>query len=218
VLEVGEWDQVLRLLDVRLPDEEAQRWLDLLADRAALEARFAGLSPPPPAFNDDLLHQSWRMALADGNVSDVERAVHDRIADRLGVDADAAARLREDWTKKAGERAELVVSFAAAMIGLDGHLDGAEAVQFDSLLERMPLPVVRRLELAGILYHAPQLSQVAERLRDLDPEDRLAVLCDIVPLVRASARGDRERAAYLELAERAAVSRERALRLLEGRS
>lgn len=215
VLEVGEWDQILRLVDARLDTEESSTWLDVLTDRAALEKKFDQLSPPPPAFNDELLHQAWKMALADGSGSDVEAAIHDRIAERLGVDGDDAAAKREAWTKQAADRAELVVYFAAAMANVDGQLDSAEAAQFDSLMERMPLPPARRVDLAGILYEPPKLEDVGERLRALDMEAREAVLYDIVPLVKASARGDREREAYLELADLAAVSRERAEKLLD---
>ena len=35
ILEVGEWDQVLYLLDERLDNEESQAWLELLAERRA---------------------------------------------------------------------------------------------------------------------------------------------------------------------------------------
>ena len=36
-LEFGEWDQILRLIDAAVDDEEMQPWLDLLGDRPALE-------------------------------------------------------------------------------------------------------------------------------------------------------------------------------------
>ncbi len=216
ILEVGEWDQILRIVDARLADDEAERWLDLLMDRAALEKRFAELPPPLPTFSEELLDHCWRMALADGNGSEVEAAVHDRIADKLGVDGDQAAQLRETWTRKAADRAEIVVSFAAAMANLDGQLDSAEAVAFDSLVERLPLPVHRRVDLAGILYAAPGLDEVADKLRQMAIGDREAVLFELAPLVNASARGERERKAYLELAGLAAVPRDRAEKLLEG--
>jgi hypothetical protein len=216
ILEVGEWDQILRLVDVRLSDDDVRTWLDLLADRAALEARFSALAPPPAAFTETLLHECWRMALADGTGSEVEIAVHDRIADRLGADPDRVGAQREEWTRQAGERAELVVSFAAAMANLDGRLDGDEAVQFDALVGRLPLPMARRIELAGILYDPPGLESVGERMRGLAPEDREAVLHDIAPLVRASARGERERAIFMRLADLASVSADKARALLGG--
>lgn len=216
ILEIGEWDQILRIVDAKLDEDESQTWLDLLMDREKLEQRFADLAPPLPAFNEELLHQCWRMALADGDGSEVEAGVHDHIAGKLGVDQEEAARLREEWTKKAADRAELVVSFAAAMANIDGQLDSAEAVQFDSLLERLPLPVNRRVDLAGILYDAPKLEDVGDKLKSMSLEDREAVLYDIVPLVKASARGERERQAYLQLADLAAVPKSKAEKLLDG--
>jgi hypothetical protein len=214
-LEFGEWDQILRLIDASVDDEQVQPWLDVLGDRPALERRFAELDPPLPFVCEQLLEQAWRMALADGSGSEVEAAVHDRIAEKFGVSAEQAQSWRERWTAEAATRAELVVSFAAALANLDGRMDSAEAVQFDSLLERMPLPVSRRVALAGLLYAPPKLDELGTRLAALEPEAREAVLYEIAPLVQASHSGDREREVFLELAALAAVSPDRARELLE---
>ena len=64
MLEFGEWDQILRLIDANVDAEQLQPWLDLLADRPALERRFAELEPPLPFFAEELLEHAWRMALA----------------------------------------------------------------------------------------------------------------------------------------------------------
>ena len=149
VLEVGEWDEIVRLVNARLDDSESEHWLAVLTDRAKLETHFAELPPPAPIFAEQLLHQAWRMALADGHGSDIEAAVHDRIAEKVGIDGDRAQEMRENWNTRAAERAELVVAFAAALANLDGRMDPAEAVQFDALLERQPVSVSRRLQLAA---------------------------------------------------------------------
>ncbi|NJK32011.1 MAG: hypothetical protein HC927_06075 [Deltaproteobacteria bacterium] len=115
MLEFGEWEEILHLIDASLDDESLQPWLDMLGDRPALERRFAELAPPLPFFAEQLLEQSWKMALADGSGSEVEAAVHDRIAEKIGVDVERAAELRTLWTKLAAERAELVIAFAAAL-------------------------------------------------------------------------------------------------------
>ena len=215
VLEVGEWDQILRMVDAHLSADESSTWLELVLDRAALEKRFEELQPPLPAFAEDLLHQAWRMALADGDGSAVEAAVHDRIADHLGIDGDRAAEMRDEWTERAGKRAEVVVAFAAAMANVDGRMDSAEAVQFDALMENLPLPVSRKLELAELLYNPPSTDSLAGLLSAMPIEEREAVLRDLVPVVNAAHRGDRERALYFELADRAAISRDRAQHLLQ---
>lgn len=214
-LEFGEWDQILRLIDATVEDSEVQPWLDILGDRPALERRFAELQPPLPFVCEQLLEQAWHMALADGSGSEVEAAVHDRIAEKFGVSADQVQDWRVQWTKQAATRAELVIAFAAALANLDGRMDSAEAVQFDSLLERMPVSVSRRLELSALLYEPPAIEQLGVRLGALDAEAREAVLYEIAPLVQASHSGDRERAVFFELASRAAVSEERARQLLE---
>lgn len=214
MLEFGEWDQILRLVDASVDDEQMQPWLDLLGDRPKLEQRFAQLQPPLPYFAEQLLEHAWRMALADGSGSEVEAMVHDRIAEKIGVSPEQAQGWRARWNAEAGARAELVVAFAAALANLDGQLDSAEAAQFDSLLERMPVTVSRRVELSALLYSPPKLDELGERLEGLGLEAREVVLYEIAPLVQASHRGDRERAVFLELAELAAVPEERALELL----
>ena len=214
-LEFGEWDQILRLIDTTVEDEQVQPWLDVLGDRPALERRFAELEPPLPFVCEQLLEQAWRMALADGSGSEVEAAVHDRIAEKFGISTEQAQTWREQWTADAATRAELVVSFAAALANLDGRMDSAEAVQFDSLLERMPLTVSRRLELANLLYAPPKIEELGTKLAALAAEAREAVLYDIAPLVQASHSGDREREVFLELASLAAVPPDRAQQLLE---
>lgn len=213
-LEFGEWDRILRLIDARVDDDEIQPWLDLLGDRPALEKRFAELPPLLPIMAEQLLEQCWRMALADGAGSEVEAMVHDRIAEKLGVVPEAAQGLRDGWTAQAAERAELVVSFAAALASLDGQLDSAEAAQFDSLLERMPVAVSRRLELSMLLHTPPKLESLGDRLAGLPADAREAVLYEIAPLVQASHSGERERGVFYELATMAAVPRERADELL----
>ena len=91
-----------------------------------------------------------------------------------------------------------------------------EAVQFDSLLDRMPIALARRLELSALLYEPPKLEELGARLAALDPEARESVLYEIAPLVQASHSGERERAVFHELASLAAVPPERAKELLEG--
>jgi len=216
MLEFGEWDQILRLIDanVSADDQQLQPWLDLLGDRPALERRFAELHPPLPYMCEELLERAWRMALADGSGSEVEAAVHDRIAEKIGVSAEQAQQWRSRWTSEAAGRAELVVAFAAALANLDGRMDSAEAVQFDALLDRMPVTMARRVELSALLYSPPKLDQLGVRLNELELEAREAVLYEIAPLVQASHSGARERAVFLELAALAAVSEQRAEQLL----
>lgn len=215
-LEFGEWDHILRLVDAAVDEEDMQPWLDLLGDRPALERRFAEMPPPLPFVCEQLLEQAWRMALADGTGSEVEAAVHDRIAEKFGISSEQAQAWRRRWTAEAATRAELVIMFAAALANLDGRMDNDEAVQFDALLERMPIAVARRLELSVLLYTPPKLADLGARLAALEPDARESVLYEIAPLVQASHSGERERAAFYELASLAAVPPERAKQLLAG--
>jgi uncharacterized tellurite resistance protein B-like protein len=214
VLEIGEWDEIVRLMNARITDEEQEKWLAVLTDRAMLESHFADMSPPPPIFSETLLRQAWHMALADGDGSDIEAAVHDRIGERIGVAPEQVAQWRTLWNERAAARAELVVAFAAAVANLDGRMDSAEAAQFDTLLERQPVSVSRRLQLAELLYSPPPLDAIGSRISEFDTEEREAVLYDIAPIVNASHRGEQEREAFLKLADAAAIPRDRAEALL----
>lgn len=214
VLEVGEWDQIVRIVEADLSDEESDEWLALLTDRQALEKRFAGMDAPLPHACKDLLRQSWNMALADGAASEVEIIVHDRIAEKMGVQTEKVTEWRMEWTAGANARAELVVSFAAALANLDGRMDNAEAARFDSLIERMPVSVGQRVELQVLLHAPPKLEQIAERISALGDEQKRSILFDIAPLVLASHQGDRERNVFFELAEKAAIPRHEAEKIL----
>ena len=78
----------------------------------------------------------------------------------------------------------------------------------------MPVSVARRVELAALLYAPPDLAELGRRLGGLGEDARETVLQEIAVLVDASSDGTRERAVFFELAERAAIPRERAERML----
>ena len=216
VLEVGEWGELLRLVDERLiNDAQSQHWVDTLSDRAALEKLFSEMDPPLPSFHEELLRQSWMVALSDGAGSEVELATHDRIAEKLGLSSEQVNEWRERWTQQAVERAELIVGCAGAMANLDGRMDSSEAVVFDSLLERMPVPVHRRLELGALLHDPPPSEDLLRRIASLSEDEKEAVLHELAPLVIASHRGERERSFFFEMAQRAMIPREKAEALLE---
>ena len=54
ILEVGEWDEIVRLVNTRLEDDESEHWLGVLTDRAQLEEHFAKMAPPMPIFSEQL--------------------------------------------------------------------------------------------------------------------------------------------------------------------
>ena len=212
--EVGEWDRMLAILEDDVDEDREAEWSALAADQSALEARFRDLDPPPATFAPELLRRCWRMALADGDGSDLEAAVHERIAQRLGVGFEQAQAIRDEVGALANQRAVLVLHLAALLANLDGRLDVAEAAAFDTLLEHAPLPVSKRLDLAALLHAPPQLEDVVAGLVQLPLDERTETLRQLVPMILASARGDRERIAFLELADRITVGRDRAVELL----
>ncbi|MEZ4450682.1 MAG: hypothetical protein R3B09_14465 [Nannocystaceae bacterium] len=218
ILDIGEWDAALRLIDETLSGPDRAVWQAILADQDALEERLTALPSLPAERHVEVLHRCWKMALVDGTGSDVEETVHDRLARRLGVDEGHVARLRAQWTDEATERSELAASLAAAFTNLDGHLAFQEAIHFDNLLERLPLSMSKRLELGQLLHRPPDLPPLGARLAALAVDDRMATLHMLVPLIQASERGGREREAFVEIAAAAGVSAHDAERLLDGES
>lgn len=215
ILDIGEWDEVLRYVGATLSEADQQVWMEVLSNQEQLEQRFGELSPLPSSKAEELLRRCWQMALADGTGSDIEATVHDRIARRLGVDLDHVARMREQWTLQAHARAELTVSLAAMFVNLDGHLDFHEAIHFDNLLERLPIPVGRRVELSELLHTPPTFDALVDRLLALDTGERMRALHSLVPLLRASRRGGRERELFFQLSRKVLGPQGEVERLLE---
>jgi tellurite resistance protein len=215
VLEAGEWDRVLWMLDERIGAEDASLWVELLADRARLSAHLDGMPPPMPFFAEGILEKAWRMALADGEGSEHEAAVHDELAARMGMPADEAARLRRAWLVQAHRRSELVAGFAAILANLDGQLDATEAAELDALVERLPVPAERRPALRALRDHPPALPWVVGELMGMDAEERGIALLALVPLLRTHAHGGRERALFLDVAAHLAIAPAEANRMLD---
>ncbi|MCH9686512.1 MAG: hypothetical protein K0V04_34080, partial [Deltaproteobacteria bacterium] len=174
-----------------------------------------GLPPPPPLFSESILEKAWRMALADGQGSEDEAQVHDGLAAKLGVPAPEAARLRAQWLALAHRRSELVAGFAAVLANLDGRLDPSEAIELDALLDRLPVADGRREALVALRDAPPSLDAIVGELLSMEAEERSIALLALTPVVRASARGDRERALFLDVASQLAIAPEEAERMLE---
>jgi tellurite resistance protein len=215
ILEAGEWDRVLRMLDERIGAEDASHWLELLADRARLRAHLDTLPPPMPFFAEGILEKAWRMALADGEGSGHEAEVHDMLAERMGVSADEAARLRQAWLREAQRRSEIVAGFAAILANLDGRLDASEVAELDALIDRLPVPAERRPSLRALRADPPPIEQMVGELLGMDAEERSIALLALVPLLRTHAEDSHERALFLDVAARVAIPPAEARRMLE---
>ncbi len=215
ILEIGEWDQVLWMVEERLPEADVAKWLEVLADRERLRAEFARMVPPPPFFAETILERAWRMGLADGKGSDEEAAVHDEIATKLGADLAEVAKWRELWRVRAEKRSELVAGFAAVLANADAVADSGERATYDDLIASLPLAPGRAEEMASLIDSPPSVDELAARVAGLDAEERRITLLSLVPVVRASFRGDAEREAFLSLATRVAVARADAERMLD---
>jgi hypothetical protein len=73
----------------------------------------------------------------------------------------------------------------------------------------------RRVVWQDWLERPPRMKDVVADLVALDPEDRSIALLGLLPLVQAGSSGARERLAFLDLAQQAAIPREDAERMLQ---
>lgn len=184
VLEVGEWDEVLWLLDERVGADEVGAWVDLLSDHTALSRRFEELAPPAPFLTEGILEKAWRMALADGSGTDTEREIHDEIATKLGADPAEVKAWRETWDGRAQRRAAIVAGFAALLAGSDGVTEPMERAEYEDLLGRLPVTDERRAALRDLLDAPPDKETLIGETLALAPEDRGIALAALVPIVK----------------------------------
>lgn len=215
ILQADEWDQVLWMLDERIDGGEAAAWVGRLADYDALRTRLGELPPPAQLFTETILEKAWRMALADGEVSDTERTVHDEVAKLLGAADGELSTWRDTWLSRAQRRGEIVAGFAAVLANSDGVTEPMERQQYSQLLDRLPLAEGRRGQLDGWLDAPPDLEALIGQTLGLQPEDRGLALMALVPVVKASGTGQIERELFLELAERVAIDPAQAERWLD---
>jgi len=215
VLKEGECDQVLAMIDERLGAEDQDRWVALVSSREALDAHLHGLPPILPLFHEPVLERAWAMALADGEIDEVELTVFERIASMIGADPRDLASWRDAWTATAITLAEHKASFAALLIHRDGTIDDAEAVRFRALLDQMPVPQERRIALARMLRKPPSIDHVGARLAALPRDQRVEILRAIAPLVAASQSEEIGRTFFLELAAQAGLDPAAAAKILE---
>jgi uncharacterized membrane protein YebE (DUF533 family) len=101
------------------------------------------------------------------------------------------------------------------LANLDGSVDSAEIAAFDDLLRRLPLPQDSRAVLRQYIDAPPGLDALVGGFMALEPEERKIALAGLVPIVLAARRGDRERLLFCDLAERIAIDRDSAERMLE---
>jgi uncharacterized tellurite resistance protein B-like protein len=215
VLRHGECEQVLAMIDERLQAEEHERWVALIADRAALRRYVEELPPLLPLFHEPLFERVWAMVLADGDVGAAEEQVVDEVAEMVGASPEELKEWRERWTAEAAALAEHKAGFAALLIHHDGTIDEAEAVRFQALIEQMPVSQARREEMLELLHAPPSIDRVGARLAALPRERRIEILRAIAPLVSASQQEAVGRAFFLDLAEQAGLEPTAAARLLE---
>lgn len=214
ILEVGEWDQVLAMLEERLDQVDASEWVERLADREALQARLAALILPAPLFAESILHKAWRMALTDGRASEKEIQLHDTFSRRLEVPLEDVQTWRERWTALAKERAELVASAAARLMKDDTWRRETDVgVRYAELLGRLPLDSDRRSRLMSAFESPPSMVELAARCMRLSPDERRIMVVDLAPQIRDQSPTCRQE--FLRFAESLAIARGTAEALLD---
>lgn len=192
VLEVGEWDLMVRLLESGIPEEDEADAMAMVMDKEAVRGRLATLEVGEDLDVTGILETAWIMALADGAADTAEATAFEEVAARLGRDAEAAASMRETVQRRAQAEARVLAAFAAGVVASDGRVDATEQVEFDDLLGTLPLPASERDALVGTLHDPPPREEVTRGFADLDAAGRRRVLARLGPLVAAAHRGHAE--------------------------
>lgn len=201
VLTSGEASRLLALVEAYLDPEEQDQWMDLVSDRAALDAHFSRMQPPPAENHLALLEKVWNVALADGDTSLVEIRVFDLVGERLGIHKAQLAVLRKGWTYEAMERSEIIAGFVANLLHRGGPPTDEDRAEYEALLARLPLSAARRERVSAAIDTPPVLEVVATPLRRLSRERQMDVLRTIChEILRLRRRGD-ARALMVELVE-----------------
>jgi len=203
VLTGGEAARLLAMVESYLDPEEQDLWMDLVADKAALEAHFEQLRAPPAANHLALLERVWAIALADGDASLTEIRVFERIGERLSIDGAQLIVHRKTWTYAAMERAEVVAGFAANLLQRGAAATPKEHTLYETLVGRLPLSKSRRARILGEIDAPPTLESLAAILKRFDRARQMETLRSIADAV---VRTERREAAREQMAEFVAVA------------
>ncbi|HFE44712.1 MAG TPA: hypothetical protein ENJ18_04345 [Nannocystis exedens] len=203
VLTGGEASRLLAMVESYLDPEEQDRWMDLVADKAALEAHFEQLRPPPAENHLALLERVWGIALADGDASLTEIRVFERIGERLSIEGSQLMVHRKTWTYAAMERSEVVAGFVANLLQRGAKATAEEHAFYETLIGRLPLSKSRRARILGEIDTPPSLESIAAILKRFSRAQQLETLRSIADAVT---RTERREAAREQMVEFVATS------------
>lgn len=193
VLEVGEWDLMVKLLEDGIPEEDEADAMAMVMDKDAVEARLATLAADDTVDATAVLEIAWTMALSDGSTDDAEAAAFDAVAAKLGLSGEDAATMRAAVSTRAEAEARVVVAFAAGVVASDGRIDATELVEFDDLISGLPVPEASRETLVAELHESPPPRElVTAHFAALDDAGKRRVLARLGPFVAAAHRGHTE--------------------------
>ncbi len=206
VLEVGEWDLMVKLLEGGIPEEDEADAMAMVMDKSAVTERMKTIEVDASVHADSVLALAWRMALSDGSVADAETTAHDEIAARLGATKEAAAELRSAVLREATTEAEVLIGFAAGVVASDGRIDASELVEFDDLISGLPVDQEKRESLVSTLHEPPARAAIVAQFASLTELSQLRVMHQLGPIVAAAHRGDAEVSIAVALAVEAGMA------------
>lgn len=160
VLTGGEASRLLTLVDAYLDPEEQDQWMDLVSDRAALEAHFATMERPPGSDHLELLEHVWHVALADGEASLTEIRVFDSVGERLGIPRDQLAVFRKKWTYEAMDDAEIIAGMFNVLLTRTDPRGDDDLARYTAILGRLPLSQSRRDRLRDAAGSPPTIDHL----------------------------------------------------------
>ena len=192
VLDGGECDLLLAMVEGEADAEEYSAWLSTISDRERLEEMLSQLPAPPETACRDILETAWSVAVADGVRSPAEREALDRIAARLGVASVQLDFWHDAWNEAQATLAELVIDAGCVTLAGEGPLDPTARASIRELTRSVPSTDEHREELVASTAIPKSAEDVARRLRAVPKRRRQWVIKALAKL--PSEAGEREAA------------------------
>jgi uncharacterized tellurite resistance protein B-like protein len=210
VLDGSECERLMAVLESvdEVGGEEYAEWVAAIGDPKRLEELLEVLEPPSPEHHRELLEGAWVMAVVDGVRTPDERAMIERIADRLGVEAVQLEYWREAWTTAEQEFATAVAAALSFALGGGALVPARERGAVEDAMWATPCEQALREKLVARAMAPVTRDDASRDLSGLSRSRRVAALQRTVSAIRRSTEREAAQARLVDLAWAASVPSE----------
>lgn len=210
VLDGAECERLMAVLESvdEVGGDEYAEWVSAIGDPKRLEELLEVLEPPGAESHRELLESAWVMAVVDGTRTPEERAMIERIADRLGVESVQLEYWREAWTTAEQEFATAVAAALSYALGGGALVASRERGAVEDTLWATPCEQALRERMIGRAMSPVSRDDAARDLSGLSRSRRVGALQRTVSAIRRSSEREAAQARLVDLAWAASVPAE----------